>query len=361
MSRIFSNKRRKLLGLAVALAVVLLIARAALPHWIKGWVNDQLASMGEYHGQIEDVDLQLWRGAYSIDKLIIEKRNADIPVPFIEVQTIDFSLGWRALFKGYIVASAVLHAPTVNFVDGEGDSTQSGIGVDWGGRLEGLAPFRLDEVRIEDGEIWFHNFTSDPPVDLKASNAQAVLQNLTNIQDKAERWAEFDLKADAFEDAPLEISGEFNPLSFAEDFFFKLKVTELELTRLNEFLRAYGNIDVHQGRGEFILELSAGDGRVDGYAKPLFREVEVFSWEQDIERQDDNPFRALWEALAGGLEDLLKNQEMNQIATRVDIEGTLDDPDTSALEAIKGILINAFVDAYQPVFEDLPAAEDAAE
>jgi hypothetical protein len=62
--------------------------------------------------------------------------------------------------------------------------------------------------------------------------------------------------------------------------------------------------------------------------------------------------------MADGIENLFKNQELDQIATRVEITGTLGDADTSIAQAIVSILVNAFVEAYRPVFEGLPEQPD---
>ena len=43
--------------------VVLLVAlHFALPYLVRDYLNDKLADMGDYRGQITDVDLALWRG-----------------------------------------------------------------------------------------------------------------------------------------------------------------------------------------------------------------------------------------------------------------------------------------------------------
>jgi hypothetical protein len=353
--------RRNLL-LAVALLVVLLIAlRAALPGWVTRAVNERMADMGDYQGQVADVDLRLIIGAYSVRDIVITKVDGDAPVPFFAAPRIDLSVSWRALFKGRLVATSDIHEPQVNFVDIEGEDNQTGAGVDWRAQLEELAPFRLNEVRVHDGEIWFRNFISRPQVDLQATNVQGRVLNLSNVEDRERaRAASFQLTADVLGQAPLESSAEFNPFDLLENFDFRLRVTQIDLTRLNEFLQAYAKLDAEGGTGDFVMELACRQGELTGYAKPLFDEVEIFSWKEDVEEEGDNPLRALWEAIAGGIENLFKNQELDQIATRVEITGTVEDADTSVGQAIVAILVNAFVEAYRPVFEGLPEQEEDA-
>src|SRR5690606_10279710 len=116
-----------------------------------------------------------------------------------------------------------------------------------------------------------------------------------------------------------------------------------DLTKINDFARAYGNLDFKSGHGELVMELEAKDSRLTGYAKPAFKEVDIFNWKQDVESEDANPLLALWEGLAGTLSAVFSNQRTDTLATRIEISGEL--PDEASLDmwsAVWGILRNAF-------------------
>jgi hypothetical protein len=351
-----TNKWRWLMAAAILL-ILLLGIRIALPGWVTEFLNRNMEVLGEYQCHIEDVDLHLWRGAYSIRQMTVVKNTGDIPVPFMDIPELDLALRWSAVLRGKFVAQAILYQPEINFVDGGDRASQSGLGVDWRKQLESLAPFRLDEVQVKDGVVWFRNFSSDPQVDLQANQVQLVVRNLTNIVDEGDRAASFDLAAAVLGHAPLNSEGHFDPFTPYQDFRYRLKIDQIDLTQLNEFLQAYAHLDAASGTGNFVMEIEAVDGQLSGYAKPLFENVQIFSWEQDVERQEDNPFRLLWESIAGGIENLFKNQEQDLFATKVEIKGEVNNAQTSPLQAIVGILINAFVEAYRPQFEGLPSRE----
>src|SRR5690554_2360772 len=86
----------------VLIAVVLIILRMQLPSMVKDYLNDKLADMGDYQGEIADVDIHLWRGAYSVDQLEITKKDQP-SVVFFKADTIDTSVSWKYLFKGKVV------------------------------------------------------------------------------------------------------------------------------------------------------------------------------------------------------------------------------------------------------------------
>jgi hypothetical protein len=341
------------------LVVALIIVRVMLATWVASYVNARIDRMGDYHGHLASVDLHLWRGAYSINNLGIDKRTSKVPVPLVKAPRIDLSVSWSALFHGAVVAQVVFHEPELNFVDTPGKGGgQSGQGVDWRAQLEQLFPVRLDEVHVRNGKVHFRNFGSDPPVDLVATNVDGTVRNLSNTRTAAERAASFDLTARILGDAPLTTHAEFDPLGTLRDFNFAVKVSDVDLKKANDFLQAYAKVDVEKGSGDFVMELTSRKGVLDGYAKPLFHDVQVFSWKHDVEEQHDNPLRVAWEALAGGIQNLFKNHSEDQFATRVPIHGTIEQKDVSTLDAIGGVLHNAFVQAFRPSFEKLPEKRD---
>ena len=339
--------------------VALVLARLLLAGWVADYLNRRMARIGDYRGRVASVDLHLWRGAYSINGLRIEKRTGKVPVPLLNAPPTDIDVSWSALLHGAVVARVAFDRPELNFVDDASDAeTQSGRGVNWRTELERLTPIRLDEVEVRNGRVHFRNFHSDPPVDLDWTNVDGTVTNLSNARKASSRAATLDLDARMLGNAPVDVHAKFDPLGSLEDFELAIKVTHVDLTRANSFLQAYAKVDAESGSGDFVMELEAKKGRLDGYAKPLLHDVKLFSWKHDIEEQHDNPLRAAWEALAGGVENLFKNQKEDQFATRVEIHGTIQSRKTSTLQAIAAVLHNAFVQAFRPQFERLPEKRD---
>ncbi|MCJ1886967.1 DUF748 domain-containing protein [Pseudomonas sp. LA21] len=348
------------LVLVMVILLLMVIAHIVLPYVIRDYLNGKLDHMGDYHGQIDDVDLALWRGAYRINDLRIVKVTGKVPVPLLDAPVIDLSVSWSALWHNQAIVARVLFLrPELNFVDGsDSQSSQTGAGTNWRAVLEKLLPITLDEVRVEDGRIHFRNFQSRPPVNLSASAVQASLYNLTNVADeRGRRVARFDGHAQLFGQAPLQVQATFDPFSGFDEFQLRLRAEDVELRRLNDFASAYGKFDFNQGRGTLVLEAQADHGRLSGYLKPLLRGVDVFNWQQDVEAHDKSLFRSIWEALVGGGETALKNQQKDQFATRVAISGNVHRQDVNGFEAFLGILRNAFIEAFNARYERSSPAE----
>jgi hypothetical protein len=348
------NRTRALSLILLLVALLVLIVHLVLPTLVRNYLNDKLAVMGDYRGQVEDVDLAWWRGAYRLNGLLIEKTTDKLPVPFLKAPSIDIAVSWRALWQHRrVVAEVEFVAAELNFVDAKNKrQTQTGQGVDWRDRLDALVPITLNELRIVDSTVSFRNFTSDPPVNLYANQLNATIFNLTNTSDaQGRRVAELNGTARLFDQAPLEVQARFDPFTEWEDFELRLRSTGIQLTRINDFSRAYGKFDFAAGTGDLVLEVEAKDSRLSGYIKPLLHNVEVFDWEQDVENPDKGFFRGLWEAIVGGGQSVLKNQRKDQFATRIELSGSIKDKDISPLQAFLAILRNAFVEAFTPRFE----------
>ncbi len=352
---------RRHLGWLLLIIVLLLVIRILLPYVVKHYLNNRMDRMGDYHGQISDIDLHLWRGAYSVDGLRIVKVAGKIPVPLLDAPRTDIHLSWRALTHGTLRGEIAFSRPVLNFVDGSGkDDTQSGTGVDWRSKLKMLTPIRLDEVRVTEGTITFRNFVSSPRVDLKMTDVEGTVSNLTNVERQGgSRVAHMHATARVLGQAPVETHAEFDPLKDQGDFKFDLRVSEVDLTQANQLARAYAGLDLASGNGDFTMQLEARDGQLNGYAKPLFHDLQIFSWKQDVEQGHKNPLQLAWEAVAQGVTFLFKNHAKDQFATRIPISGRIDDKQLGAFRAIINVLRNAFVKAYTPQLERLTPATSA--
>ncbi|MBV1808912.1 DUF748 domain-containing protein [Pseudomonas viridiflava] len=338
-----------------ALVILLIGINIALPYLVRDYLNDKLADMGDYRGQVTDVDLALWRGAYRIKGLNIVKVDGKVPVPFVKAPTIELAVSWHSLWYDHAVVAEVLFIdPEINFVDGGNNkqASQTGQGTDWRTQLNKLLPVTLNEVRIGNGRITFNNFNSTPKVKIEADQVNASFYNLTNVVDvEGNRDASFEGKARLLGHAKLESTARFDPFNNFQDFDFRLRATGIQLKRLNDFSSAYGKFDFNAGNGDLVIEAQADKGQLSGYIKPLLRNVDVFNWHQDVEDKDKGVFRSIWEALVGTSETVLKNQRQNQFATRVDLSGSVNQQDISGLQAFWQILRNAFVQAFNARYE----------
>src|SRR5690606_41413000 len=78
----------------IAVIVVLIGVRIALPFIVKDYANKTLDGLEGYSGSIEDVDLSLWRGAYQIEGVRIVRTDGEGPAPLVSSDELALSVEW---------------------------------------------------------------------------------------------------------------------------------------------------------------------------------------------------------------------------------------------------------------------------
>lgn len=131
------------------------------------------------------------------------------------------------------------------------------------------------------------------------------------------------------------------------DFNFILAVEHANLPSLNDLLRSYGKLDVASGTFSVYSEVKVHNGRIDGYLKPLFADVQVYDPKQD---KDKPVLKKLYEKVVGGVAHLLENHR-GEDATVADLSGPLSEPETSTWEIVGNLVKNAFIKAILPGFQ----------
>ena len=345
--------QRKVVISLCCLIGILVVARLLLPMAILKYANQMLRVNGSYSGHIADVDVHLWRGAYVIRNLEIFKSNGNIPVPFIAVQSIDLAVSWPALRDWAIVARLKFHKPVLNFVDAkQKENRQDGTNADWIAATRKLAPISINQIVIDDGNVHFLNFQAEPRVDIWMHHIQGELTNLTNSKKSAEsRYATCALRGITLGDGRFDFNIRLDPLQKASDFDLKARLIGVHLPKLNAFFKKYASLDFEEGRADFVSEVGVNKGTINGYVKPLFRDVKVFSFKKDIEQPHENILQIAWKGIVQVAADIFKNQPKNQIATKIPLEGKVKAMDTDVFAVIGGVLHNAFIQAYSPLYE----------
>jgi hypothetical protein len=347
----------------VLLVVVLLLiaggvaARAAMPSMIRRYVQGVLDRNPLYAGEIGDIDVYLLRGAYAIKDVRIDKTIGNVPAPLFSAPRVELALQWDALREGELVGRVYFKQPQINFVDGETDTDdQTGAEAPWLAVIRDLYPLRINSAVVEDGSVHFRAYGADPPVDVYLTQVNGTLENLTNIHDEtAVLIATVDGTAVAMDHAQVEFKMQLDPFSYHPTFELAVKLLALDVTKTNDLTRAYGQFDFESGWFDLVIELHAVNGELDGYIKPMYRDVKVLSL-ADV--REDNVIEVFWEALVGIVAEAFQNQPRDQFATKIPLSGDLTAPKPDILQSVGNVLRNAFIRAYMPTLEpDSPLIE----
>lgn len=315
--------------------------------------------MGSYTGHVEDIDIQLIRGAYQIDELRIRKVNGKIKEPFVFIPKTDLSVEWQSLFKGKLVSEVECYEPEINFAFSESEaSSQTGADVDWTVYLKKMLPININRFAVINGKVDLTNLVTQPRADLSLQKFQAEIRNIRNVDDTNKKLPS---PVVASGDVPgyggtMKFSANMNLLKAVPDFDYNLQFSEINLVKINPLAREYANIDFERGTMSVYSEMAMLDGKLNGYLKPLTKGMKIFKLDENEGRSVGKFFTEL---LAQVGTAVLKNQKRDQVATRIPLSGTIDNIKTFTWPTIFGILRNAYVEAFRGEFDNNITLKDA--
>ena len=206
--------------------------------------------------------------------------------------------------------------------------------------------FRVDRLAIVKSDVGYVNKTANPAYRVFLADTNATLTNLSSLPTGETAVAE--LSGKFMNSGPASLSFKLLPTRPGPDFDLAVEIEEADLRTMNDLLRAHGKFDVVAGRFSLYTELHAKNRQISGYVKPLFQDMEVYDPSQD---RDKNVFRKAYEAVVGKVSKVLENRPRDEVATRVDISGRIDNPNASIIDTVVGLVQNGFFKAILPGFD----------
>jgi len=198
--------------------------------------------------------------------------------------------------------------------------------------------FRLD---VEDARIRAGTFTfvdeGAQPYYLALTQSDVDVRGFSNQE--SERRGSATLHGRFMNSGVASIDATFASGMQSPDFDMKVELEDAQLVELNDLLRARGGFDVVNGRFSFYTGIAARNGRVDGYVKAFFKDLDVYDRAQDSKKPIG---RQAYEALVGVAGTVLENRLSDQVATRADLSGPIEHPDAPTWQIVVGLLRNAF-------------------
>lgn len=206
---------------------------------------------------------------------------------------------------------------------------------------------QVDELKLVHSQIGFVDEAAAPPYRLFMSDVSLRLANLSNQANKAR--SEFQAQGTFMGSGKTVISGGFQPAAKEADYSVHLDLEDAKLTDLNRFLLAEAGVDVADGLFSVFSEVTVKDGRVEGYLKPLFKNLRI----SDKQKDKEKPFGKRVEMhVLQMLANLFKNRSTRQVATVTRISGSTSDPRMNQWEAIRKLIGNGLSRAILPGFLD---------
>jgi hypothetical protein len=205
---------------------------------------------------------------------------------------------------------------------------------------------RARRIEITESRLGLVNETTDPPYRLFFDATRVLLENFSNRPGDPPAGLRVDGRF--MGSGPTEVRGRFRQDVDGPELDLLVRIENTDLRTLNDLFRAYGKFDVADGQFAVYSEVHVDDGTIRGYVKPFFADLDVYDPEQDEKK---GLARRTYEGIVGGVAGLLENRDRDEVATRTEISGRIDNPRTSILDVVVNLVRNAFFQAILPGFE----------
>nr|WP_298998110.1 DUF748 domain-containing protein [uncultured Allomuricauda sp.] len=327
--------------------LVLLLLRLALPYFVKAYVNEVLSGIPGYTGAIEDIDIALYRGAYTIEGLYLIEESAAMDVPMLKIPVADISVEWSALFDGEIVSEIILDRPEYIYLFENQKAVETTTETDdWSKALTDLVPIQINKFKAKQAKIAFVQVTTEPNIDLHIDNLDVTATNLRNVVREDENLpSALSANGVSVGGGSFNLEGKMDLVREIPDLDLTFALEDSDVSALNAFAQHYAKLDFEQGMFNLFGEIVIADGYLQGYMKPILKNAKLLG-------KEDGFLETLWEGFVGFFKFILKNKSENTLATKVPIEGDLNDVKSKTFPAVLNILKNGWIKAYSEKVDD---------
>jgi hypothetical protein len=349
--------RRTLIAL-LALAAVLLALRLAAPYYLKIAIDRRLGQIPGYSGRVDAVSVHIWRGAYGMHGLTIVKRGERVPEPFFSAESIDFSIAWRELFRGRLVSQIYARNAHLTFERGPDEaSTQLSADKRWQDVINDLFPIDITLLDVKGGVLRFVDATHDPKVDIAVHDLRLTATGLQNRPSNGGDAypARIDISGITLGHGAFRMFAKAEPLADKAHFQLAMELKKVSLPALNDFLRAYANVEVSNGQFDVFAQMAMANDHYEGYVKPFFSDLAFTD-----RKNDDSVGHRIWTAIVAGVANLVKNKETKQVATRIPFSGEASGLNVHTWKTIENALHHGFVKELSRGFEGTPNPDHVA-
>ncbi len=180
----------------------------------------------------------------------------------------------------------------------------------------------------------------------KLDKLELTAENLRNVVEK-ERILPSPIRASGISigKGKVSLEGNMNLVKEIPDMDLSFSLENAEATALNDFTSYYAGLDFDKGTFGIYSEVALADGHLVGYVKPLLTNTKLIG-------EDDSFLDVLWEGFVGFFKFILKNQGTDTLATKVPIEGNLNNVEAGVWPTVLNIFKNGWIKAFTGEVDD---------
>jgi hypothetical protein len=319
------------------------------------YLNNKINNIEGYRGSIEDVDIHLLTGKVRVQGLVLETVKDGFTRPFLLLPDTWAAIQWKSLFKGRLVAQLETDNPILNFEIEPSKDNNLNPDVNWVEVVQDIGVLDLNKLTINNGRISYLDRSSKEVVELNLEHINVKALNLSTVENK-KKLLPSQISIDAISDGhgKFQIEANANLLKQLPDLDVEFSLKDLELSGYNDAFQEYAKLDVEAGTFELYSEFILKDSLLNGYVKPIIRNLQFFSFKE----KQENIISGIWQGAAEILKRAVENDEEKQVASKIPIKGKITNLNKDILKSILSLLKNAFIEPLNREIEKTIGVKD---
>lgn len=330
---------------------LLIVIRMASPFFILQKLNKFLGDFSpEYAVHIDDLDLQIFRGAYRFTGVtaFLKHKNQI----FLKAELIDVSLAWRELIHGQVRAdalgenvdfvwtpefnAAVLSAPKQSIQDADTVKKK-------------LFPFRITRIDVRNSSFQYADLPNLPDIQRwKVTDLNGRLSNV--LPTETNPISLFTAKGTLLGSSTMNVIGRLNRVAKPIRWDVDVELKEFDLVKGNSLLKRKLPLTFTSGTLDIYAEARSEEGKIEGSVKPFLKKVDVV--------EKDEHFLGLKhfgiEIGVAALNLILRNTRDHAVATKIlfSYDNKVGKFELNSQKALSEAIAHGFQDKINPGIEN---------
>ncbi|MES2527275.1 MAG: DUF748 domain-containing protein [Bdellovibrionota bacterium] len=271
------KKKKIIIPLGVLLFLVAL--RIALQPFLLGFINKKLATFSpEIEGHVDGLNIGIFRGAFGVEDMTMKLKKND--KEFLQVKEADVSLAWREIFKGNLMADAMVNGVTFTFDERIPAAIKKSLPPEDKSAPKKQPPLRISRLDWKNVDVILPTdkaYTNQGP--FRLSGIEGRVTNLFADSDTPRSF--FHVLGKGSGTSSFKAIGSANLLADPLEWDVDAQMQGFTLSSMNRFLLNKVPLTFTKGIFDLYSEVKSEEGKIRGYVKPFVEDL-------DFIRRDEN-------------------------------------------------------------------------